>query len=161
VTDFLTRRDSLHGYIFVEFADRSLADLEDEEQRNSRLMDWPSFFALELNVEFAHARIQTAASDPVRGSQSDPLRVWDAVQFQDVARLRDDDLTELQSAAAMETGWLWKQRMREMQEGRLIAACSVGVAFNDLLDDVRYLNRPAVHVIYDPNSKIPLPQSAK
>lgn len=148
--EFLTHRDSLHGYIFGDFAERSLADLEDEEQRNGKHMDEPSTFALMLNVEFIHAHVQAAAADVDAGPEFVSEQVLDAAQFQDVSQLKDTDLPALQRVGSMERGWLWERRSREMRDGRLIEACSVGVALQDLIDDVRYLNRPAVHVIYQP-----------
>ena len=47
----------MHGYVFKEFSDRPLADLEDEEQRSGKHMDQPKSVALNLHVEFSHARI--------------------------------------------------------------------------------------------------------
>src|SRR5262245_17055029 len=40
--DFPNHRDELHGYVFKEFADRSLADLEDTQIWSSRNMDEPN-----------------------------------------------------------------------------------------------------------------------
>src|SRR5690606_29594064 len=113
---FSTHRDSLRGYIFREFADRALPDLEDEAQRNGKSMDEPSFFALRLRIEFIHARNQDVAT-ATDGTQKRSLAIWDAVETQDVSLLSDSDLPELKRIAGMEWTWLFRQQIKDLPQG--------------------------------------------
>jgi hypothetical protein len=54
----------------------------------------------------------------------------------------------LKQRANVERGWLFKARYDEIREVYLVAACSVGMTLQDIWEDYRYLNRPAIHVTH-------------
>jgi len=145
---FPNQHDALHGYIFEEFADRSLAELEDAQTWEALKMDVANSLSARLNMEFVHQRIQDLALPEGTIGRLRGDAVWQALQAQDVAALLDMDLPSLKERAAIENGWLFEQSQNGVRDDLgLVAACSLGTTLEDIRDDWFYLNRRAIHVV--------------
>jgi len=144
VAAFATKKDLLHGYRYAEFKDRTISELEDEEQRNASDWDAPSFFALDLQTNFLHEYGNELFDDPERATGLRHPSIWKALETQDVSDLKDGDFKALQAAAEKVLGWLFVEARDEGINGRPAPYCSFGQTIDDLWQDNEYY----MHVRY-------------
>lgn len=147
--DFPNHRDELHGYVFAELANRSLADLQDTQIWTDRNSDEPNSLSALLQAEFANETIEDLGSQDGTIARLRGAQAWKALQTQDVAALVDMDLPTLKERAAIERGWLFDAHVNKLaDEYKTVPACSVGVTLRDLWYDYHWLNRPAIHIVH-------------
>jgi hypothetical protein len=103
---------------------------------------------LEIKAQFAHRKIQDMTMpDETIAAKRGPA-VWQALEAQDVSFLTESDLPTLKRRAKAQSDWLVDVENDALDDDyELAVACSVGTTINDIWNDNRYLNGPAIHVI--------------